>query len=248
MSRRPRYTDEEIRAAIAATGEDVVSEAITSQEPMVMKAVGDPNVVAEVMSDLADQVLRKLPQFAEVGQVPLGAWVNGFARNILREHARSFARQRERVMEYEDGSPLIHAFVDAPAPVTGDDEFFLELIETARDRITAQPGGMKRWETLVEMAGKPQRGRSAREQAREELAELSGLPVEMFGVEAEQEPEDEVLEPLPEQVAVAPELVAGGYVVGCSVCGAVGSALELSEIMNAVRAHRDAHNSGEVSR
>lgn len=248
MSRRPRYTDEEIQAAIAATGEDVVSEAITSQEPMVMKSVGDPNVVAEVMSDLAEQVLRKLPQFAEVGQVPLGAWVNGFARNILREQARSFARKRERVVEYEDGSPLIHAFVDAPAPVTGDDEFFLELIETARDRITAQPGGMKRWDALVEMAGKPQRGRSAREQAREELAELSGLPVEMFGTEVEQEAVAEMPEPLPEQVAVAPELVTSGYIVGCSVCGAVGSALSLGEIMDAVRSHRDAHNKGEVSR
>lgn len=248
MRKRPQYTDEEIRQAIAATGDDVVSEAITSQRPMVMKAVGDPNVVAEVMSDLADQVLRKLPQYAEVGQVPLGAWVNGFARNILREQARKFARQRERIMEYEDGSPLIHAFVDAPAPVTGDDEFFLELIETARDRITAQPGGVKRWEALVEMAGKPQRGRSAREQAREELAELSGLPVEMFGAEVEQALEVDVPEPLPEQVAVAPELVEGGYVIGCSVCGAVGSALSLGEIMKAVRAHRDAHNMGEVSR
>lgn len=248
MSRRPPYTDEEIRQAIAETGHEVVSEAITSQEPMVIKQVGDPNAVAEVMSDLAFQVFRKLPQYAEVGRVPLGAWVNGFARNILRERARQFARQRQRVVEYEDGSPLIHAFVDAPSPVTGDDEFFLELIETARDRITAQPGGMKRWEALVEMAGKPARGRSAREQAREELAELSGLPVEMFGVEEEPAPDAEDPDPLPEQVAVAPELVDGGYVVGCSACGAMGSPLTLSEVMEAVRVHRDGHNTGEVSR
>ncbi|GAB4097659.1 hypothetical protein GCM10028787_31340 [Brachybacterium horti] len=247
MAKGARYTDEEIREAIETTGHDVVSAAITSQEPMVVKAVGDPNAVAEVMSDLADQVLRKLPQFAEVGRVPLGAWVNGFARNILLERARQFARNRDRFVEYEDGSPLIHAFVDAPSPVTSDDEFFLDLIDTARDRITSQVGGMKKWETLVEMAGKRERGRAAREQAREELAELSGLPVEMFGVEPE--PEMPPLPPpLPEQVAVAPELVMGGYLVSCSVCGQIGEPIGIGKVMDEVRAHRVMHAEGEVNR
>lgn len=210
-----------------------------------MRALGDPNAVAEVMSDLADQVLRKLPQFAEVGRVPLGAWVNGFARNILRERARQLARKKDRLVEYEDGSPLIHAFVDAPAPVTSDDEFFLDLIDTARDRITSQPGGMKKWDALVEMAGKRERGRAAREQAREELAELSGLPVEMFGTEEEPEA-DSPPPPLPEQVAVAPALVEGGYVVSCSVCGPMGEPMGIGEVMREVRVHRGSHMEGQV--
>ena len=73
--REPPFTDDEIRAAIAATGHDVIAEAIKSQEPMVAKRVGDLNAVYEVMSDLAEQVLRKLPQFEVVGRVSLAAWV-----------------------------------------------------------------------------------------------------------------------------------------------------------------------------
>lgn len=243
--REAPYTDDEIRAAIEATGHDVVSEAITGQERMVAKAVGDPHAVSEVMSDLADQVLRKLPQFEEVGRVSLGAWVNGFARNILRERARQFARQRQRMLEYEEGSPLVHAFVTSPEPATSDDAFFLELIDTARDRITSQPGGVRKWEQLVEMAGKPERGRSAREQAREELAELSGLPVEMFGAEEPTEPME--VPELPEQVSVAPELGNGGYLVNCSVCGALGTPMSIGKVMNEVRNHRGAHVEGEVN-
>lgn len=243
--REPPFTDDEIRAAIAATGHDAIAEAIKSQEPMVAKRVGDLNAVHEVMSDLAEQVLRKLPQFEVVGRVSLAAWVNGFARNILNERARQQARARDRQREFEDGS-LIHAVVVSQEPVTDDDEFFLGLIDTIRDHITAQPGGAQRWEQLVTMAAKPERGRAAREETRERLAELSGMPVEMFGTEPHDDDPEPV--PLPEQVAVAPELTVDGdgYQVACTVCGTLGAPVALGAAMVAVREHRVAHNDGQV--
>lgn len=245
MTPEPPYSDEQISAAIARREPEEISNALFEQLPMIRKALGVRGLdshpaVDEVMSDLTQQVLAKLPRFEEVGTVPLGAWVHGFLTNILRERRRQTARRGAREVEFEDSS-LISKFVGSQGSVTDDDQFFLELIETARDRVVAQPGGVETWNRMVSMVGKPERGRAAREEAREKLAEVSGLPVEMFGVE--QEPEE--VPPLPERVAVAPEMGESGFVVSCTVCGTVGAPRTIGEVMEDVRTHRAMHDREE---
>ena len=76
---------------------------------MIRKALGVRGLdshpaVDEVMSDLTQQVLAKLPRFEEVGTVPLGAWVHGFLTNTPEgsrcrqtaavEHVRSSSKIR----------------------------------------------------------------------------------------------------------------------------------------------------------
>lgn len=182
-----QVSDSEIRASIQRHAEEEIAEAIFDQLPMIRKGLAasgetSPDAVDEVLSDVSEQVLRKMPDYERHGQVPLPAWVAGFTRNVLAERKRMRARRAAREVELEDGS-LMGRFVSLHEVTDSDDAFFLELIAEARERIVSAPGGAKRWQRLVDMAGKPQRGRSAREEVREELAEISGLPPETFGTE-----------------------------------------------------------------
>lgn len=244
------YDDARVRAALARIDPDELDAAIQGQRGFcvsMLRSRGMLNgsnfedVLSDVLGEISIALIHSLPRFEDRGEVSLAQWATGVARNVLAQRVRSTARRGDRELELEDS--LVGHMVASQGEDESEDAYFLELICMARDRIIARPGGISTWQRLVRMATQPERGREAREQVREELAEVSGLPPSVFGVEATPpapEPSVEAVGPAVIEAAVRD----GVYVVDCSVHGVmtVRDGSDPVTAMLAARAHRDEHD------
>lgn len=210
--------DHAIAAAIQATDTDQLTNAIEAQKPMVLNtlrlrgALGD---VDEVMSDIADQVMRSLPRFHKNGNVGLTQWATGVAKNVLKEHQRQYGRAHAMNVPFEEA--FAHSVVTMD-PLHEDEDILPKLLAAVRDHVTSQPGGVEEWHRLVTMATKPERGRAARDTIREHMATLSGLPASLFGNEQDLTPEPATAAPVA-PVDTKPIMLNGHYRIHCTACG-----------------------------
>lgn len=236
--------DQAISHTLTQIDHTELTEAIYTQKPMVLNTLrerGALDDVDEVMSDIADQMMRSLPRYEKNGTVPLAQWATGVAKNVLAEHQRRTGRAKARYVPYEEA--FAHA-VTTFDPIEDTPDFLTQLVLQVRDAITSHNGGIQEWQRLVTMATKPERGRAARETIREHMARISGLPVTVFGTE---EPEPEPLDhetpvpPVP-AITVTTLMLAGTYRIQCTACGLLPDAhVNILDAASAAQTHESSH-------
>lgn len=238
----------EVRDLSGRPSDEEIVQALEEQRPMCvagLRAQGrlTDHALDDVMGDVALGLMKSLPRFIEKGEVSLAAWANGVAKRALGEAARRGGRERFHEVSLEvtvegRSETLMAEFVSVEGESA--DEFYLRLLGIVKDRIISRPGGVAAWRRMERAALQPVRGRRAREELREELAAVSGLPASVFGSESM----SDVPARPPEIAEVGPELQGKGFMVRCSQCGLVGAPLAtITDTMAAVREHRESHRS-----
>lgn len=240
---------EELGDANPRPSDEAIVEAIEDQRVMVRARLLEQRRHSEdaendLMGEVALHLMKSLPKFQARGSVSLRAWANGVAQNVLAENWRQWARSAAKHVSLEEqiAEDIDRGLTADLVAVEESDEaeFFLAMLRTVRERIIARQGGTQEWRHLLRTAHQPARGRRAREQLREELAQVSGLPTAVFGIEEEGAV---VQEEMP--ASVAPDFRGGVFVVVCTVHGQVGEGLpSIGEIMDKVREHQGTHRPG----